>query len=148
MVELAVDMCVSQARAERKFIFEHPAWASSWDLPCLERLRDLPGVESVVFHMCRFGMVMEDKVGSGLVYKPTRVVTNSEAIARHLDRQCPRDHRHVQLEGDRTGRAAEYPEQLCDAFLDGLTVERCVTMTMLAAAADDGLEFTRAQDSF
>ncbi len=35
-----------------------------------------------------------------------------------------------------------------ELFLDNVDVERCVLMAMLAKAADDGLEFTHAQDNF
>ena len=63
MVEFAVEMCIAQHRAGRLFVFEHPLSASSWKLPCLERLASLPGMRYAVFDMCRFGMKQEDKEG-------------------------------------------------------------------------------------
>ena len=34
-VELAVNMCLARHEAGRKFVFEHPASASSWNFPSL-----------------------------------------------------------------------------------------------------------------
>jgi len=123
MLEFAVEMCELQAMAGRKFIFEHPAFARSWKLPCLERLRELQGTCEVVFHMCRFGMRLADKEGEAPVYKPTRVCTNSSAVAGKLDLRCRRDHRHVHLESGRPALAARYPDMLQDAFIEGLLIE-------------------------
>jgi len=123
LVEFAVDMCMEQRKAGRKYIFEHPAGATSWRLPCLQELREQEDARSVVFNMCRFGMKLCDKQGLGLVYKPTRVVTNSVAIEEGLERKCTRDHRHVRLESGRAALAAKYPQELSDAFIDGLITE-------------------------
>ena len=129
LVEFAVEMCMIQHRAGRKFIFEHPAGARSWRLKCLEDLREVQGVESVVFNMCRFGMEMEDKQGKGLIYKPTRVVTNSRTIAEKVNVKCIGGHRHVHLESGRAKHAARYPEALCDAFIDGMLIEEMQRQT-------------------
>jgi len=123
MVEFSVEMCIRQAKAGRFFVFEHPAYASSWKLPCLQRLQEVTGSETVLFHMCRFGMELTDKFGTAPVYKPTRMCTNSNVIAQKLERKCEGGHRHVHLESGRPRLAAEYPGALCDAILDGLEVE-------------------------
>ena len=123
LLELAVEMCFLQARAGRMFLFEHPAFATSWRLPCLERLRDLQGAQEVVFHMCRFGMQLRDQEGEGPVYKPTRICTNSMAIAGKTNLRCQGGHRHVRLESGRPALAARYPLELQDAFIDGMLVE-------------------------
>ena len=123
MVEFAVELCLLQHRAGRRFVFEHPAGASSWKLECLDKLREVAGVESVVLNMCRFGMVMEDKLGKGMIYKPTRICTNSPTIAEKTGLRCVGGHRHVHLESGRAKHAARYPEALSDAFLDGLAIE-------------------------
>ena len=123
MLEFAVEMCVRQAKAGRIFVFEHPAYATSWKLPCLERLQALPGSRTEILHMCRFGMRLRDKQGEGLVFKPTRLCTNSEAIGDAVGKKCLGGHRHVHLESGRPRLAQEYPPALCDAILDGLEVE-------------------------
>ena len=40
-VEMAVKMCLAQHEAGRKFVFEHPASASSWNFPSLRRLAEI-----------------------------------------------------------------------------------------------------------
>ena len=39
-VEMAVNMCLAQHEAGRKFVLDHPASASSWNFPSLRRLAD------------------------------------------------------------------------------------------------------------
>ena len=53
-VDIAATMSTSQYKAGRKFVFEHPASASSWNLPCVKRLADLSGVYSVDYGGMKF----------------------------------------------------------------------------------------------
>lgn len=122
-MKFSVELRDAQARAGRQLIFEHPAFALSWKLPCLNRLRGLKGANEVVFHACRFGMRLKDKGGEALAYKPTRICANAVAIAEKLDRKRQRDHRRVRLESGRPALVARRPEALQDAFIDGLLVE-------------------------
>ena len=48
-VDLAANMCMSQYKAGRKLVFEHPASSLSWSLSCVKRLGDLSGIYSVDF---------------------------------------------------------------------------------------------------
>ena len=68
-VEMAVNMCISQHKAGRKFVFEHPAVASSWNLPCLKRLADFSGIYSF---------------DSDLL----RIYTNRERTDELIDKRC------------------------------------------------------------
>ena len=38
------------------FLFEHPAHATSWELPCIKTVMQMTGVESVVGDMCMYGL--------------------------------------------------------------------------------------------
>ena len=62
-------MCISQHKAGRKFVFEHPALASSRNLPCLRRLADFSIINSF---------------DSDLL----RIYTNSETIDELIDKRC------------------------------------------------------------
>ena len=126
MVEFGVKLCEAQHRAGRLFTFEHPASATSWRLPCVTRLMSLGGIYAAVLDMCQFGMVQEDAMGIGHIKKATRIVSNSAAIDGLLERRCDGGHRHIPLLNGRAKRAAEYPQALCDAFLDGLSMEKQV----------------------
>ena len=68
-VEMAVNMCLAQHEGGRKFVFEHPASASSWNLPSLRRLADISGIYSF---------------DSGLL----KIYTNSETTGELIDKRC------------------------------------------------------------
>ena len=50
----------------------------------------------------------------------TMFLTNSLAVARRLNRKCDNNHRHQALTEGRAAAVQEYPDGLCDAFLEGL----------------------------
>ena len=78
----AVDLCLYQARLGGKFILEHPTGSRAWGLPCLGKLLHVDGLGRADFHMCQYGMTQEDDYGCGFIYKPTSILTNSEAAAQ------------------------------------------------------------------
>ena len=84
-----------QMRKGRYFLFEHPAGASSWNEPCVQRLLKLPGVEVTEADQCQFGLVTPDPDGDNKpALKPTRFASNSWLLLEELTRRCPRDHEH------------------------------------------------------
>ena len=54
-----VELYQMQLSAGRYFLHEHPQSASSWNVECIKRVRAVNGVDAVVGHMCRHGMVMK-----------------------------------------------------------------------------------------
>ena len=135
-----------------QYILEHPLTSRAWALPCIIELAARGMGERVDFDMCCFGMVASDEHGPGRVLKPTTVLTNAVPARDVLQQRCTRNHRHVQLVGNRrrTRQAAIYPIGLCDAFLRVVDIMKkavCekVPLHTLAAGADmcdpqDGLE--------
>ena len=84
-----------QMRKGRYFVFEHPAGASSWNEPCVQRLLKLPGVKVTEADQCHFGVVIPDPNGNDKpALKPTRFASNSWLLLEELNRRCPRDHEH------------------------------------------------------
>ena len=67
-VEMAVNMCLAQHEAGRKFVFEHPASASSWNFASLRRLAEISGIHFF---------------DSDLL----KIYTNSETIDELIDRR-------------------------------------------------------------
>ena len=61
-----------------------------------------------------------DKNGNEYVYKPTQFLTNSPLVAARLERKCDKNHKHAQLQGNRTKQAAIYPTKLIDAVTKGI----------------------------
>lgn len=76
----------------------------------------------VVAHQCEYGLETRgvEKGTMGKVKKPTRFLTNSWGIAQILQNKCSGDHQHVALMSGRAEKAAEYPEALRRAMLDGV----------------------------
>ena len=77
-----------QSKAGRYFLHEHPWTARSWNLDCVEEVSQLPNVQKVQTHMCRFGMeshINEKNGEKGPVMKPTGFLTNSWCVADELD---------------------------------------------------------------
>ena len=68
-------MCISQYKAGRKFVSEHPASSLSWSLPCVKRLADLSRIYSVDLD----GMTL---------------FTNSQTIDGLIDKRTATDREH------------------------------------------------------
>ena len=128
-LHFCVQLYRDQMADGRFFLHEHPASATSWRDEKIMKLRADPRVSSVVGHMCSHGMQSEDAEGIGLVYKPTRWMTNGEELAKQVGKRCSNEqkkefehdwHRHVHLMGGRASAAQIYPKKLCTAIVVGL----------------------------
>ena len=118
-LKFCCELYAEQMSGGRYFLHEHPLTAASWQVECIKNLMGSPMVLSVKAHMCAFGMTSRDKEGEGFAKKPTRFLTNSVELAKTLDKQCPGNHRHVQLMEGRAKAAAIYPQGLCKAVCRG-----------------------------
>ena len=74
--------------------------------------------------MCAHGLFAKDEFGEGLVYKPSRMLTNSSAIAELVGLRCCGGHRHVHLVSGQAEAATEYPNAFCDRIIDGALIEQ------------------------
>ena len=120
-LKFAIELCEEQMASGNYFLFERPAYASSWLDPEMVKLIKKPSVRTVISSMCRFGMQSTFQDGSpGLVAKPTRFATNSEYLSQELDVQCEKDHEHAHLMGGRAAAAQVYPPALCKAVVVGI----------------------------
>ena len=61
LLQCAVDVYWDQIARGKFFLHEHPATASSWDLPMIRELAEHPGVEIVTGDMCRWGMHLPEE---------------------------------------------------------------------------------------
>lgn len=114
LLAFGVEVCHMCIQLGLKFVFEHPANATSWQERCLSKLAKLPGVHSCKTDQCAFGLHGDQ----GLHRKPTRFISNSPEIIAALDRQCSKDHAHEPIVGGgRSLRSQAYPERLIDAIL-------------------------------
>ena len=131
-LQFSVEVYWDQISRGKFFLHEHPATASSWDLPCIPELAEHPGVIIVTGDMCRWGMYLpEESENQGteqsvLVKKPTKWMTNCSALATILGVRCTGGHEHSKLEGSkRTAQASRYPTTLAQGIINTIKRVKC-----------------------
>eukprot|EP00959_Pyramimonas_sp_CCMP1952_P299777 6270218-Pyramimonas_sp.AAC.1 len=98
LLRFAVELAELQVSCGGVFVLEHPEGASSWKSAPMKRLWSLPGVQSIVFDMCRFGLCVDSS--GELSKKPTRIISDdSEVVASLSSFRCMGDHPHHVLQG-------------------------------------------------
>ena len=96
--------------------FEWPSSATGWHLPELARLREElaeGGQDTYTFivHGCAFGLQSLSSPGRFL-RKSWRILTTDPGFGS-VARMCPKNHRHVAIQGRDTAHSAFYPKALC-----------------------------------
>eukprot|EP00959_Pyramimonas_sp_CCMP1952_P021717 457675-Pyramimonas_sp.AAC.1 len=119
-VHLCMRVAEYQSSRGRFFAMEHPCTASSWDLEAVRAAMSWPGVDTVSFDQCEFGLRVSP--GSPLVSrKRTTIMSNSPDFLISCDRQCSGKHPRLSLVGSaRTRRSEIYPEALVTAMATGI----------------------------
>ena len=101
-------------------LHEHPANATSWPQPCIEKILNRAGVKNVTGHMCQFGLTATRDDGTEApVWKPTKFMSNCPMILEALSRICPKTHVHERLLGGKA-KAAVYTTDLQDVICQAL----------------------------
>ena len=62
-------------------------------------------------------MESKDDQGTGLMKKPTGILSYSPLVKDQLEKKCLGGHRHVALMGRRAKTCQNYPDKLCRAML-------------------------------
>jgi hypothetical protein len=125
LLHFAMQVYEVQLKAGRHFLHEHPQSASSWQDLRMAKMLKHPRVNTVVAHLCQYGM--KTKGNDGLWYpakKATRFASSSEEVLQMLDRKCDGAHVHHHLTQGRAKHAAVYPPELCRAILRGIEKQR------------------------
>jgi hypothetical protein len=118
-----------QHRHGRFFLFEHPATASSWKTPEVQKVVNLPGVFSVVIDQCMVGL--KTKVTNTSVRKRTRLLTNAPSVAaRFAGCRCNRQHDHQPIRGSEGGMRRSTFAQI---YPPGLVEKLCCVARDLSA---------------
>ena len=123
-VHLCCQLIDEQCASGRFFLMEQPASASSWQLPCLQRIQaSRPDIKLITFPQCRFGL--RDLEGRPL-QKHTGFLTNlSTVVERFAGLKCIcslRGETHGRIEGTQQGVrlsrwAQSYPPELVQALV-------------------------------
>ena len=119
-LEFCAELYHMQMNAGRYYLHEHPTSAASGKEKCMKQILTHPEAFITRIHMCAYEMKIPDKNGNQHVYKPTQFITNAPLVAAQLERKCDRNHKHAQLQSNRTSKAAIYPDKLIDAVCKGI----------------------------
>ena len=116
-VNVSAEVAMWQYKRGKLFLFEHPHTSKAWKEEVMCELRRLMGVQVCIIDMCAYGMRVR---GKELNKKTTMWLTNSDHIAKRLQRRCSGDHIHEPLTGGGAALAAVYPPLVCKAIVGGL----------------------------
>ena len=86
----------------------------------MQKVAQAPGVMISRIDQCAYGLTSKDSEGEAPAKKATKIMTNSVAVNREMQRRCPGCARHVHLEAGRAAKAAVYPKGLCMAICRGI----------------------------
>ena len=128
---LHIEFCLKVFKLQRNrgayFLMEHPAFADSWKLECVEEFRKSEGEMEAVADQCMYGLKTHGPVPERVLMaakKPTRLMSNSWCVLHELSTRCDHSHEHQELMGGRASNAAEYPDVLCRAICRGLANQK------------------------
>ncbi len=124
-LQFVAELYAKQVNEGRYFLHEHPAWATSWDVPCIRQVGGMPGVDQVIGDQCQYDKTTPS---GNPMKKPTKWMSNAPRLLRALGQRCrglngrcsrPGGGMHEVCSGKITRWAAIYPFELCRAILTG-----------------------------
>ena len=96
LLHFAISIAMSQLKAGKHFLLEHPASASSWKDSWMMRLEKMPGVIKVTADQCMYGLeAKKPSEDSQPARKPTTFLTSSHCMAQRLSVRCSGDNPHT-----------------------------------------------------
>ena len=129
-LKFVCELYQEQIDGGRYFLHEHPMWATSWLLDCVDQIMRQEGVQKVRGDQCMYGAETKSGANKGQpIMKPTGFMTNSAKIALSLSARCagetgqcsrPGGGRHQTCSGRHAKEASKYPRKLCEAILKGV----------------------------
>ena len=130
-IEFMASLYLEQIEGGRYFLHEHPAFATSWTLPCMEELAKVHGVEMTYADQCQYGQAIQSGRHRGdPVKKPTGFLGNSPEVAKQLSKRCtgtggscsrPAGGQHRGCSGSHAQAAAIYTREMCRAVIKGIS---------------------------
>ena len=130
-MNFVISLYHEQLEGGRYFLHEHPIGATSWALPDMEALMQVPGVQEVRGDLCQYGAEIRRGARRGdPVMKPSGFLTNSPEVAKAVSKRCEgQDGKcsreaggiHRPCTGQHATNAAKYPRGLRRAILQGIT---------------------------
>ena len=100
LLRFSMLLATMQLRAGRKFVFEHPASASSWGESCVKALAGRRHVDTVIFDQCTLGL--KSPVSEQPMMKTTKLLTNVPKILQTFKQfRCKKE-----VPGEKKGTAS------------------------------------------
>ncbi|MDP7318828.1 MAG: hypothetical protein QGH12_11695, partial [SAR324 cluster bacterium] len=124
-LKFVTELYKDQVEGGRFFLHEHPAWADSWGVQCIQELMNMESVMTVIGDQCQYGQANDRDEP---IRKATRWMSNSPAVLKQLSQRClgrdrrcsrPKGGTHALCSGMTARRAAAYPLKLCKKILQG-----------------------------
>ena len=130
-VDFMAELMELQIGGDRFFLYEHPAYATSWECESIKRLMKFPGVNKVVSDQCQHGLRARRGAQQGdPIKKPTGFMSNSEVLLKELQRRCTgkkglcsNGRKHAPCSGGNARDAQVYSRELCEAVLRGMQAQ-------------------------
>ena len=144
-IRFVCELYQEQIDGGRYFLHEHPMWATSWSMKCVQSILEQEEVQKVRCDQCMYGAATKQRSGTtgvdardgtgttGVdaqpIMKPTGFMTNSPRVAAALSGRCtgkdghcsrPTGGKHVTCSGRHARASAIYPKGLCKAILKGI----------------------------
>ena len=122
----AMEVCIEQHIAGRKFVFEHPWLAESWFQRCVQEMLSLEGIERVKLDQCMYDL--RDVVTCKRHKKSIGIMTNCKNISRRMHKLYSGDHEHEHIFGSvkikwewrrRSEFAQRYPQKMVNVIISG-----------------------------
>ena len=106
LLEVAMWVALTQHQTGRKFLFEHPACASSWNTQMVSLVTGLGGVMLITVDLCALGMTEEDERSH---CRMTTIMTNDSVVADAFrPYRCAQDHSFATAESRHSRGTQEY----------------------------------------
>ena len=118
----------------REVLLENPWLSLLWELRCVEGLMEKQlrnqstgePLDIIKIDQHMYGLVGDNGVPQ---QKSTGLMMSSAKMKEKLNKLCDRSHAHEQLEGGKTKKAQQWPEELCRSILEG-ALEELQSQTM------------------
>ena len=82
LLGFAAEIYQLQVDGGRHFLHEHPQGASSWKEPAIQKILQIPSVQTTVAHLCQFGMTTKSQGKVVPVRKATKFMSTALAILK------------------------------------------------------------------
>ena len=109
-IGFAVQLCLMQAKAGRKFMIEQPIGASAWGSQVINKILFVKGAGKVNFDFCMFETKSADEREVRQARKRTSIISNSQALLTDMTKY---QSHHVTMRGCKATRFQVYNDELC-----------------------------------